>query len=129
MFKAVSPRIDIQKVEQEVLDFWRVNHIFERTMEEREDAPRFVFYEGPPTANGTPGSHHVLARAFKDIFPRYKTMRQSLPVQHLPLSCCLGILAVSAPVAQRIEQRFPKPCAGGSTPSWGAEQNMADGVS
>ena len=75
MFKAVSPRIDIQKVEQEVLDFWRVNHIFERTMEEREDAPRFVFYEGPPTANGTPGSHHVLARAFKDIFPRYKTMR------------------------------------------------------
>lgn len=75
MFQAVSPRIDIQKVEQDVLDFWRMNRIFERTMEEREDAPRFVFYEGPPTANGTPGSHHVLARAFKDIFPRYKTMR------------------------------------------------------
>jgi isoleucyl-tRNA synthetase len=75
MFKAVNPRIDIQKVEQEALDFWRMNHIFQRTMKEREDGPRYVFYEGPPTANGTPGSHHVLARAFKDVFPRYKTMQ------------------------------------------------------
>lgn len=75
MFKAVSPKIDIQKLEQEVLDFWRMNRVFHRTMEEREDGPRYVFYEGPPTANGQPGSHHVLARAFKDMFPRYKTMR------------------------------------------------------
>ena len=75
MFKAVSPKIDIQKLEQEVLDFWRMNRVFHRSMEERADGPRYVFYEGPPTANGQPGSHHVLARAFKDMFPRYKTMR------------------------------------------------------
>ncbi len=75
MFKTVSPRVDIQKVEQDMLDYWRLNRIFERTMEERADGPRYVFYEGPPTANGIPGSHHVLARAFKDMFPRYKTMQ------------------------------------------------------
>lgn len=75
MFKAVSPKVDIIKLEKEVLDFWRMNRVFARTMEEREGQPRYVFYEGPPTANGKPGSHHVLARAFKDMFPRYKTMR------------------------------------------------------
>lgn len=75
MFKAVSPKVDIQKLERDQLDFWRSRRIFERTMEEREGAPKYVFYEGPPTANGKPGSHHVLARAFKDMFPRYKTMR------------------------------------------------------
>ena len=56
------------------LDFWRFNRVFERTTEGREDAPRYIFYEGPPTANGKPASHHVLARAFKDMFPRYKVM-------------------------------------------------------
>ena len=75
MFKPVSSDINIQKVEQDVLDFWRLNRIFERSMEERKDGPNYVFYEGPPTANGKPGSHHVLARAFKDMFPRYKTMQ------------------------------------------------------
>lgn len=75
MFKSVDPKVEIQKVEQEQLDFWRLNRIFERSLEGREDAPRFVFYEGPPTANGLPGSHHVLARAFKDMFPRYKVMQ------------------------------------------------------
>ncbi len=75
MFKAVNPKVDIPKLEQEQLDFWRMNRIFQRSMEEREGAPRYVTYEGPPTVNGTPGVHHVLARAFKDIFPRYKTMR------------------------------------------------------
>ncbi len=75
MFKAISPQVDIQEVEQDVLSFWRMNRVFERTMQEREGGPNYVFYEGPPTANGKPGSHHVLARAFKDLFPRYKTMR------------------------------------------------------
>jgi isoleucyl-tRNA synthetase len=75
MFKPVNPKVDIQKLEREQMDFWRVNKIFERTMTEREGKPTYVFYEGPPTANGRPGSHHVLARAFKDMFPRYKTMR------------------------------------------------------
>ncbi len=75
MFKAVNPKVDIPKLEQEQLDFWRMNRIFQRSMEEREGAPYYVTYEGPPTVNGNPGVHHVLARAFKDIFPRYKTMR------------------------------------------------------
>ncbi len=75
MFKAVSPKFDIQKLERDQLNFWRENRIFERTMKEREGAPTYVFYEGPPTANGRPGSHHVLARAFKDMFPRYKVMQ------------------------------------------------------
>ncbi|MCC6804838.1 MAG: isoleucine--tRNA ligase, partial [Anaerolineae bacterium] len=75
MFKAVNPKVDIPKLEQEQLDFWRMNRIFQRSMTEREGAPLYVTYEGPPTVNGTPGVHHVLARAFKDIFPRYKTMR------------------------------------------------------
>ena len=75
MFKVVDPRVNIQQLEQEQLAFWREERIFQRTMEEREGGPGFVFYEGPPTANGVPGSHHVLARAFKDMFPRYKTMQ------------------------------------------------------
>lgn len=75
MFTTVNPKVDIQKVEQEQLEFWRTHRIFQRTTEGRESAPKYVFYEGPPTANGKPGSHHVLARAFKDMFPRYKVMR------------------------------------------------------
>ena len=77
MFKAVDSKVNseiINRLEQEQLDFWRFNRVFERTTEGREDAPRYVFYEGPPTANAQPGSHHVLARAFKDMFPRYKVM-------------------------------------------------------
>lgn len=77
MFKTVDSKVNsetINKLEQQQLDFWRMNRVFARTTEGREDAPRYVFYEGPPTANGQPGSHHVLARAFKDMFPRYKVM-------------------------------------------------------
>jgi isoleucyl-tRNA synthetase len=75
VFKTVSARVDIQKLERDQLNFWRERKIFQRTMQEREGSPTYVFYEGPPTANGKPGSHHVLARAFKDMFPRYKVMR------------------------------------------------------
>lgn len=75
MFKAVSPKANVQSVENDQLQFWRQHNIFHRTMQERAGGPRYVFYEGPPTANGKPGSHHVLARAFKDMFPRYKTMQ------------------------------------------------------
>jgi len=73
MFRAVNPQVNskvINGLEQRQLDFWRFNRVFERTIEGREDAPRYVFYEGPPTANGTPGSHHVLSRAFEVMFPR-----------------------------------------------------------
>ena len=75
MFEPVSPKVNVQDVEKAQLAFWRERDIFRRTMREREGGPRYVFYEGPPTANGRPGTHHVLARAFKDMFPRYKTMR------------------------------------------------------
>ncbi len=75
MFKSVSPNVNITALEEEVLSFWKAHDIFRRTMHERESGPRYVFYEGPPTANGRPGSHHVLARSFKDMFPRYRTMR------------------------------------------------------
>jgi len=74
-FKDVSPQVDLPRMEQEVLQFWKSAGVFQKTIEQTRDAPCYVFYEGPPTANGRPGIHHVLARAFKDIFPRYKTMR------------------------------------------------------
>jgi isoleucyl-tRNA synthetase len=74
-FKPIDPKVDIQKLEQDQLEFWRLNRVFQRTTEGREHLPKFVFYEGPPTANGKPGSHHVLARSFKDMFPRYKVMQ------------------------------------------------------
>ena len=67
--------LDLKKTEKEVLDFWEKNKIFEKTVERRKGGKPFIFFEGPPTANGLPGIHHFLARVYKDIFPRYKTMR------------------------------------------------------
>jgi isoleucyl-tRNA synthetase len=75
MFEPVSSRVNFPQLETSVLDFWKQRDIIHRTMLEREGSPSYVFYEGPPTANGLPGIHHVLARVFKDLFPRYKTMR------------------------------------------------------
>ncbi|MGB0888709.1 MAG: isoleucine--tRNA ligase [Solirubrobacterales bacterium] len=63
------------QIEERVLRRWKELSVFEKSLEMREGAERFVFYEGPPTANGRPGSHHVLSRVFKDVFPRYKTMQ------------------------------------------------------
>jgi isoleucyl-tRNA synthetase len=62
-------------MEENVLKMWKKQDIFKKTVEQRKGKPEYVFYEGPPTANGRPGVHHVLARAFKDMFPRYKIMR------------------------------------------------------
>lgn len=75
MFRPVSPKLNIVLMEEGVLRFWKKNQIFRKSLEQREGCPEYVFYEGPPTANGKPGVHHVLARAFKDVFPRYKTMQ------------------------------------------------------
>jgi isoleucyl-tRNA synthetase len=75
MFQEVSTRADFPAMEKDVRWFWKEKDIFKRSVEQREGRPSFVFYEGPPTANGLPGIHHVLARAIKDLFPRYKTMR------------------------------------------------------
>jgi len=75
MFKPVSPKLNVTSTEDNVLKFWKQRDIFKKTLEQREGGPEYVFFEGPPTANGKPGVHHVLARAFKDMFPRYKIMR------------------------------------------------------
>ncbi len=70
----LPPDVSFPALEEQVLARWRERDVFRATLRNREGAPRFLFYEGPPTANGYPGSHHVLARVFKDVFPRYKTM-------------------------------------------------------
>ena len=75
VFTEVSTRASFPDMEAEVRRFWKDRDIFARSVKQREGRPPFVFYEGPPTANGLPGIHHVLARAMKDLFPRYKTMR------------------------------------------------------
>ncbi len=75
MFKPVDSRQSFPKLEEEVLRFWQEHGIFRKSVEQRPEDNAYVFYEGPPTANARPGIHHVLARAFKDLFPRYKTMR------------------------------------------------------
>ncbi|SMD34028.1 Isoleucyl-tRNA synthetase [Reichenbachiella faecimaris] len=67
--------INYAEVADEVLAFWKKNDVFQKSVDEREGAETFVFYEGPPSANGTPGIHHVMARAVKDIFCRYKTLK------------------------------------------------------
>jgi isoleucyl-tRNA synthetase len=74
MFEPVSSRLNINLLEEEILRFWQKDDIFHQSMTSREGGPEYVFYEGPPTANGRPGVHHVLARVFKDMFPRYKSM-------------------------------------------------------
>lgn len=75
MFKKIDPKQSFPKMEEEILKFWEENKIFAKSVEKNPDSKSFIFYEGPPTANGKPGLHHVLARAFKDIIPRYKTMK------------------------------------------------------
>jgi len=94
MFNEVEGRYDGPALEKRILEFWKVQDIFRRTLESTAGRPEFVFYEGPPTANGKPGIHHVLARTFKDLFLRYKTMQgfhcprkagwdtHGLPVEH-----------------------------------------------
>jgi len=74
-YRAVPPQVDLPSVEREILDHWRTHDTFAASLETRADAARWTFYEGPPTANGRPGTHHVEARVFKDVFPRFKTMQ------------------------------------------------------
>ena len=68
-------QVDLPAVERAVLDRWSRDRVFERSLQQTADGPPWVFYEGPPTANGKPGTHHVEARVFKDLFPRFKTMQ------------------------------------------------------
>jgi isoleucyl-tRNA synthetase len=73
--RPVDPQQSFPALEEQVLARWRERDVFAESLRRRADAPEWVFYEGPPTANGPPAAHHVLSRAFKDVFPRYKTMR------------------------------------------------------
>ena len=74
-YRDVPAKIDLPAMEHDVLSFWKDNDIFHKSLARTSDGPRWVFFEGPPTANGMPGTHHVEARVFKDIFPRYRTMK------------------------------------------------------
>lgn len=73
-FKEIK-NVDFPKIEMEILDYWKKNEIFKKSLETRVEGIPFTFYEGPPTANGKPGIHHVLARTVKDMFCRYKTIK------------------------------------------------------
>ncbi|MGH2852789.1 MAG: isoleucine--tRNA ligase [Solirubrobacteraceae bacterium] len=73
--RKVDPHQELPALELEVLERWRGRDVFAESLRRREGAQQWVFYEGPPTANGPPGSHHVLSRVFKDIYPRFQTMR------------------------------------------------------
>jgi isoleucyl-tRNA synthetase len=75
MFKPVSSRVSFPEIEERALAFWKEKGIFAKSVQSRQGKPRFVFYEGPPFANGNPGIHHVLARVYKDVIVRYKVMK------------------------------------------------------
>jgi len=81
MFREVSSKVDFVEMEERILRFWKEHDTFRKSMELRKDAPRYVFYEGPPTANGLPGIHHVLGRVYKDTIPRYHTMKAECVVR------------------------------------------------
>lgn len=75
MFREVSSKLNLPNLEKDILDFWSEHDIFKKSVELHKDQTPFIFYEGPPTANGKPGIHHVLSRTIKDIICRYKSMR------------------------------------------------------
>ena len=74
-YQPLPAHVDLPAMDHEVIDYWTEANVFQRSLDERADGPSYTFYEGPPTANGMPGTHHIPARAFKDLFPRFKTMK------------------------------------------------------
>lgn len=120
MFKPVPNNPSFPKLEEATLQWWRERRIFERSLEQTENGPHFTFYEGPPTANGVPGIHHVESRSFKDLFPRFKTMQgyhvprkagwdtHGLPVE-LQVEKALGLASKREVEAYGIE-RFNAQC-------------------
>ncbi|MGY2064086.1 isoleucine--tRNA ligase [Blastococcus sp. SYSU DS0619] len=74
-FAALPPQVDLPALEHRILERWESDKVFDRSLQESAGRPQWNFYEGPPTANGRPGTHHIEARAFKDVFPRFKTMQ------------------------------------------------------
>ncbi len=88
MYREVPPRIDdAAAMEEQIIAWWRDRDVFRRSLAQRADAPRWVFYEGPPTANGSPGTHHIEARVFKDVFPRHRTMKGHLVPRQAGWDC------------------------------------------
>jgi isoleucyl-tRNA synthetase len=75
MFRPVGSKVNFPQFEEKILSFWKSKNVFARSVDARQGSKRFVLYEGPPTANGSPGIHHVLSRVFKDVIPRYKAMK------------------------------------------------------
>ena len=86
-FRPISAQIDLPAMEHSILDFWRTHQVFEKSVSGREGAPTWTFYEGPPTANGMPGTHHIEARVFKDVFPRFHTMKGKQVVRKAGWDC------------------------------------------
>ncbi len=84
---SLSAQIDLPVMEAGILDFWSQNQIFEKSVTNRNGAPRWSFYEGPPTANGMPGTHHIEARVFKDLFPRFQTMKGKQVIRKAGWDC------------------------------------------
>ena len=101
-FEEVTGRYDGPAIEGRVLDFWREHDVFAETLKMSAGRPLFTFNEGPPTANGKPGIHHVLARSFKDVYPRYKTMRG----YHVPRKA--GWDTHGLPVEHEVEKRLKR---------------------
>src|SRR4026208_1006411 len=75
MFKQISDKVSLPELEKDVLAQWKSSDLFKKSLEARKTAPYYACYEGPPTANGRPGIHHVFARTIKDLVCRYQTMR------------------------------------------------------
>jgi len=85
--KSLAPQIDLPAVEHQILSFWETQEIFKKTISARDGQPNWTFYEGPPTANGKPGTHHIEARVFKDLFPRYQTMKGNQVIRKAGWDC------------------------------------------
>jgi isoleucyl-tRNA synthetase len=87
VISALSAQIDLPAMESEILQYWSKNNIFEKSVTIRDGSPRWSFYEGPPTANGKPGTHHIEARVFKDLFPRFQTMKGKQVIRKAGWDC------------------------------------------
>ena len=86
-YEALSPQIDLPNIELEILSFWNTQEIFHKSLAQRANGEPWTFYEGPPTANGMPGTHHIEARVFKDVFPRYHTMKGKYVIRKAGWDC------------------------------------------
>ncbi len=87
MFKSVDPRQDFPKMEERILDFWKENDIFKKSIESRPEDNEFSFYDGPPFATGLPHYGHLVPGTIKDIIPRYKTMKGQRVVRNWGWDC------------------------------------------